>query len=70
MNYTNKYEPGGGFTWYDNLDGYDTSVDDSEYSRDIAYQYDLDGDDGWAQSYIGITWLGGECVSTLCSITL
>ena len=36
MNYTNKYEPGGGFTWYDNLDGYDTSVDDSEYSRDIA----------------------------------
>ena len=60
MNYTNKYEPGGGFTWYDNLDGYDTSIDDSEYSRDIAYQYDLDGDDGWAQSYIGITWLGGN----------
>ena len=63
MNYTNKYEPGGGFTWYDNLDGYDTSLDDSEYSRDIAYQYDLDGDDGWAQSYIGITWLGGSAVS-------
>jgi hypothetical protein len=60
MNYTNKYEPGGGFTWYDNLDGYDTSIDDSEYSRDIAYQYDLDGDDGWAQSYIGLTWLGGN----------
>ncbi len=27
MNYTNRYEPGGGFTWYDNLDGFDRSVD-------------------------------------------
>ena len=60
MNYTNKYEPGGGFTWYDNLDGYDVSKDDSQFNRDIAYQYDVDGDDGWAQSYIGITWLGGN----------
>jgi len=58
MNYTNKYVPGGGFTWYDNLDGFDESVDESGFTRDIAYQYDLDGDDGWAESYIGITMLG------------
>lgn len=59
MNYTSEYEPGGGFTWYDNLDGYDESIDESNYTRDIAYQYDADGDDGWAESYIGLTMLGG-----------
>lgn len=59
MNYTSEYEPGGGFTWYDNLDGFDQSVDGSGFSRDIAYQYDVDGDDGWAESYFGITVLGG-----------
>jgi len=58
MNYTNKYEPGSGFTWYDNLDGFDESLDESGFSRDIAYQYDADGDDGWAESYIGISLLG------------
>ena len=60
MNYTNIYEPGGGFTWYDNLDGFDESKDESGFTRDIAYQYDVDGDDGWAQSYIGFTVLGGS----------
>ncbi len=60
MNYTSTYEPGGGFTWYDNLDGFDESADEAGYNRDIGYQYDLDGDDGWAQSYIGITILGGS----------
>ncbi len=60
MNYTNRYEPGGGFTWYDNLDGYDESTDESGFSRDLAYQYDADGDDGWAESYIGITLLGSS----------
>jgi len=60
MNYTNQYEPGGGFNWYDNLDGFDESVDPAGFSRDIAYQYDADGDDGWAQSYIGIKMLGGN----------
>jgi len=59
MNYTSEYEPGGGFTWYDNLDGFDQSVDGSGFTRDIAYQYDVDGDDGWAESYIGFTALGG-----------
>jgi len=59
MNYTNKYEPGGGFSWYDNLDGFDQSADDAGFSRDIAYQYDADGDDGWAESYIGVSLLGG-----------
>ena len=60
MNYTNKYEPGGGFTWYDNLNGYDESLDDAGFGRDIAYQYDADGDDGWAESYIGVSLLGGS----------
>lgn len=59
MNYTSEYEPGGGFTWYDNLDGFDQSVEPSGFPRDIAYQYDVDGDDGWAESYIGLTVLGG-----------
>ncbi len=58
MNYTDTYTPGGGFSWYDNLDGFDRSVDESGFTRDIAYQYDADGDDGWAESYIGITMLG------------
>ncbi len=59
MNYTNKYEPGSGFVWYDNLDGYDQSIDAAGFTRDIAYQYDADGDDGWSESYIGVSLLGG-----------
>ena len=58
MNYTNRYEPGGGFTWYDNLDGFDRSVDGGGFTRDLSYQYDLDGDAGWAESYIGLKVLG------------
>ncbi|MFH1850911.1 MAG: hypothetical protein ABIA75_01060 [Candidatus Neomarinimicrobiota bacterium] len=60
MNYTSEYEPGGGFDWYDNLDGFDESEDDAGFPRDIAFQYDADGDDGWAESYIGITLLGSS----------
>ncbi len=63
MNYTNTYEPGSGFTWYDNLDGFDQSIDDAGFTRDIAYQYDADGDDGWAESYIGVSLLGGTVPS-------
>ncbi len=59
MNYTSIYGPGGGFTWYDNLDGFDQSTDEAGFQRDIGYQYDLDGDDGWAESYIGFVVLGG-----------
>ncbi len=64
MNYTDIYTPGGGFTWYDNLDGFDQSIDGSGFPRDIAYQYDADGDDGWAESYIGISVLGGTVPNT------
>ncbi|HEX9974713.1 MAG TPA: hypothetical protein VGD14_21795 [bacterium] len=53
MNYTNIYVPGGGFSWYDNLNGFD-----SEYN--MAYQYDLDGDNGYAESYLGIRGLGAS----------
>ena len=68
FNYTDYYTPGGGFTWYDNLNGFDKTLDISGFSRDIAYQYDADGDDGWAQSYLGISVLGsnipGQYLST------
>lgn len=53
MNYTSRYEPGGGFTWYDNLNGFD-----AEYN--MAYQYDVDGDNGYAESYLGIRALGAS----------
>lgn len=53
MNYTNKYVPGGGFSWYDNLNGFD-----AEY--DMAYQYDVDGDNGYAESYLGIRAMGAS----------
>jgi len=60
FNYTDYYSPGGGFTWYDNLNGYDESSDLSGFSRNIAYQYDTDGDDGWAESYLGMSVLGSS----------
>jgi len=51
MNYTTIYEPGGGFSWYDNLNGFDR-----EYN--MGYQFDFDGDNGFAESYFGIRALG------------
>ncbi len=53
MNYTSIYEPGGGFTWYDNLNGFD-----EEYN--MGYQFDADGDNGYAESYLGIRFLGAS----------
>ena len=60
FNYTDYYSPGGGFTWYDNLNGYDESLDLAGFKRNIAYQYDTDGDDGWAESYLGMSILGSS----------
>ncbi|MFL2983243.1 MAG: hypothetical protein ACJZ12_02510 [Candidatus Neomarinimicrobiota bacterium] len=60
FNYTDYYTPGGGFTWYDNLNGFDESIDDAGFTRDIAYQFDADGDDGWSESYLGMSVLGGS----------
>jgi hypothetical protein len=60
FNYTDYYSPGGGFTWYDNLNGYDESTDLAGFNRNIAYQYDTDGDDGWAESYLGMSVLGSS----------
>jgi hypothetical protein len=56
MNYTSRYEPGGGFSWYDNLNGFD-----KEYN--MGYQYDVDGDNGFAESYFGIRALGASVPS-------
>ena len=53
MNYTNIYEPGGGWSWYDNLNGFDDSYK-------MGYQYDDNGDDGFAESYFGIRYLGSS----------
>lgn len=69
MNYTSIYEPSGGWTWYDNQNGFDESVfdpvPDDDFpglDRDIAYQFDVDGDNGYAESYVGFTFLGTETV--------
>ena len=69
MNYTSIYEPGGGWSWYDNQNGFDESIFDpvpddgfAGLQRDIAYQFDQDGDNGYAQSYVGFTFLGTETV--------
>ena len=51
MNFTNIYEPGGGWNWYDNLNGYLDSLR-------MCYQYDADGDQGFAESYSGFRILG------------
>ncbi|MAL64610.1 MAG: hypothetical protein CMF94_00755 [Candidatus Marinimicrobia bacterium] len=63
FNYTDYYTPGGGFTWYDNLNVFDETIDDAGFSRNIATQFDTDGDDGWAESYIGISTLGSSIPS-------
>jgi hypothetical protein len=69
MNYTNIYEPGGGWSWYDNLNGFDQTIFDPMpeddfpgIDRDFAYQYDADGDNGYAESYIGFSCLGSDNV--------
>jgi len=59
MNYRSRWEPGSGFTWYDNINGFDRSYDANGYPRDIAYQFDYDGDDGWSQVYFGLKVLYG-----------
>ncbi len=53
MNYTSIYERGGGWTWYDNLAGFDQPYK-------MGYQYDVDGDDGFAESYFGVRYLGSS----------
>jgi len=45
--------PGGDWYWSDNLNGYDQE-------RRMGYQYDFDGDAGWAQSYLGLKVLGAD----------
>jgi hypothetical protein len=58
MNYTN-FEPGGGpggrWNWYDNLNNFVQTPD-----QKVAISFDENGDDGWAESYLGVTVLGGE----------
>ncbi len=57
MNYTSAYEPGGGFTWYDNLNGFDRDYN-------MGYQFDFDGDNGFSESYVGIRALGTSVTNT------
>ncbi len=60
FNYTDYYTPGGGFSWSDNLDGFDESEDGAGFERAIGYQYDANGDDGWTESYLGLSALGSN----------
>ena len=60
FNYTDIYTPGGGFSWSDNLDGFDESEDEAGFERAIGYQYDANGDDGWTESYLGLSALGSN----------
>jgi hypothetical protein len=53
MNYTNIYVSGGGWSWYDNFNGFDLDYN-------MAYQFDVDGDDGFAESYFGLRYLGSS----------
>jgi len=53
MNYTSIYQSGGGWSWYDNFNGFDQAYN-------LAYQFDADGDDGFAQSYFGLRYLGSS----------
>lgn len=69
MNYTSIYEPGGGWSWYDNQNGFDRSLFDPMpdddvpgFPRNNAYQFDVDGDNGYAESYVGFSCLGSETV--------
>ncbi len=61
MNYTSIYEPGGGWTWYDNLNGFDIDYD-------MAYQFDVDGDEGFSHSYVGIRYLGTSNIDAHASV--
>ncbi len=45
--------------FYGHLDGFDETLDGAGFARDIAYEYDADGDDGWSESYLGVKMLGG-----------
>ncbi|MEA3285850.1 MAG: hypothetical protein U9Q77_00550 [Candidatus Marinimicrobia bacterium] len=59
MNYKSRWEPGSGFSWYDNINHFETSYNNNNYPRNIGYQYDYDGDDGWSRVYFGIMTLYG-----------
>ena len=61
MNYTSIYEPGGGWSWYDNLNGFDI-----DYK--MGYQFDVDGDDGFAESYFGIRYLGSSVPQEMVNV--
>lgn len=54
MNYRSIFEPGSGFSWYDNINNFDGSYDANGYPRNLGYQFDYDGDDGWTQTYFAI----------------
>jgi len=59
MNYKSRWEPGSGFSWYDNINSFERSYNNNGYPRNIGYQYDYDGDDGWSRVYFGMMALNG-----------
>ncbi len=59
MNYKSRWEPGSGFSWYDNINSFEQTNNPNGYPRNIGYQYDYDGDDGWSRVYFGVMALHG-----------
>ena len=59
MNYKSRWEAGSGFSWYDNINSFERSYNANGYPRNIGYQYDYDGDDGWSRVYFGLMTLHG-----------
>ncbi|MCF7904952.1 MAG: hypothetical protein K9M49_07325, partial [Candidatus Marinimicrobia bacterium] len=59
MNYKSRWEPGSGFSWYDNINSFERSYNANGFPRNIGYQYDFDGDDGWSRVYFGLMALHG-----------
>jgi hypothetical protein len=62
MNYTDYYTPGGGWYWYDNLAGIlvtDSTTTALGDTINMVVGYDADGDNGNAESFVGLRYLGG-----------
>ncbi|NQV50899.1 MAG: hypothetical protein HQ507_10390 [Candidatus Marinimicrobia bacterium] len=59
MNFKSKWENGSGFSWYDNINSFERSYSNNGFPRNIGYQYDYDGDEGWSQAYFGLMALYG-----------
>ena len=67
FNLHDYYAPGrGGWSWYDNLSGMVLTDSTSTALGDtirMSVGYDVDGDNGYAESMLGCRYLGGSAVA-------